>query len=66
MKYYYWGRFRYFHSEATRMIWIGPMTEDEMKESFHEFRHNRSKSHYELYTANSESLPEFPGKEGWG
>lgn len=40
---YWWGKMKEFYEDGPpRLIWIGPMTKDEMMEHFDEFRHNRA------------------------
>jgi hypothetical protein len=39
-KYGWWGKFHVFFGKKPRMIWIGPMSEKEMREYFEKFRHN--------------------------
>lgn len=41
--YGYWGKMKLFDDGITtepRMIWLGPMSRQEMKDNFPEFRHN--------------------------
>ena len=43
----YWGKFHQFEDDKKpRMIWIGPMTEDEMLDSFSTYRHNYREEEY--------------------
>jgi hypothetical protein len=42
MEKYYWGKFYMGSGKIPRKIWIGPLTEEEMKQDFEEFRHNQS------------------------
>ncbi len=39
-KFYYW-KYHTTEQEPERMIWIWPITKEEMKEDFDEFRHNK-------------------------
>jgi len=47
-KFGYWGRYKQFYEEDPRLIWIGPMSEQEMLDHFNEFRHQfKSETHPE-------------------
>ena len=36
----WWGRYYSYAGEEPRWLWVGPLTEKEMRADFYEFRYN--------------------------
>ena len=61
---YFWGKYKAFDGK-TQMVWIGPMTKEQMLDEYEEFRHNQLKMNNGILNVAESDVwkNEIPGDE---